>query len=99
MQRRPKAGLGKETATIGHGAVGEFEQRRQRRNGFRIYLNRSVGEFEEVERAFEASPEIEKAPAVAARHIFHFHSTKGRQIGNKRIDERECICEGEPAWS
>src|SRR5678815_5245277 len=86
MQRGPKARLCKETATIGHGAVGEFKQRRQRRYGFRIDLNRGVGEFQEVERAFEAPPEIEEAPPVAARHIFHFHSAEGGEIGNERID-------------
>src|SRR6185369_1531796 len=82
-----------ETAAISHRAVGEFEQRWKRRGGFRINLDCRVGEFEEVERAFEAASEIEKAPAVAARHVFHFHSAEGGEIGNKGVDECKRVCE------
>ena len=34
---------------------------------------------------FDPSAQVEKNPALAARHVFHFHPTEGRQVEHQGV--------------
>jgi hypothetical protein len=68
--------------TIGHRAIGVFEERGEGGDTLGIGVEDGLEIGGEIEGAFDAATEGEKAPGLTAGGVFHFHSAEGGEMND-----------------
>ena len=82
--------------TIGHRAIGVFEERGEGGDTLGIGVEDGLEIGGEIEGAFDAATEGEKAPGLTAGGVFHFHPAEGGEMKDQLVESGEDGAGGGP---